>query len=73
VHNAKELRCPRGLAHFDQIIARLAGMADRFATALDCADTGFLPDGILDQLPLPSRLGAHQNRRHRPAIRPMTC
>jgi len=58
VHNAKELRCPRGLAHFDQIIARLAGMADRFATALDCADVSFLPDGILDQLPQPSRLGA---------------
>ena len=33
-------------------------MADRFATALDCADTGFLPDGVLDQLPLPSRAGA---------------
>jgi hypothetical protein len=29
-------------------------MADRFATALDCADIGFLPDGILDELPLPS-------------------
>jgi hypothetical protein len=29
-------------------------MADRFATALDCADTGFLPDGILDQLPMSS-------------------
>src|SRR5216684_2255225 len=58
VHNTKELRCRRGLEHFGEIIARLAGMADRFATALDCADTGFLPDGILDQLPLPSRAGA---------------
>ena len=28
-------------------------MADRFATTLDCADIGFLPDGILDELPLP--------------------
>jgi len=58
VHNTKELRCRRGLENFGEIIARLAGMADRFATALDCADTGFLPDGILDQLPLPSRAGA---------------
>ena len=33
-------------------------MADRFATMLDCADISFLPDGILDQLPLPSQLGA---------------
>ena len=58
VHNTKELRCRRGLEHFGDIISRLAGMADRFATALDCADTGFLPDGVLDQLPLPSRAGA---------------
>src|SRR6266550_6925345 len=35
----------------------LAAMADRFATALDCADTGFLPDGLLDELPLPARSG----------------
>ncbi|MGH3304571.1 MAG: hypothetical protein ACRDOK_23410 [Streptosporangiaceae bacterium] len=58
VHNTRELRCRRGLENFPEIIARLAGMADRFATALDCADTGFLPDGILDHLPLPSRAGA---------------
>ena len=58
VHNTKELRCRRGLDNFDQIITRLAGMAGRFATTLDCADTSFLPDGILDQLPLPSQLGA---------------
>jgi hypothetical protein len=58
VHNAKELRCRRSLDNFDQIIARLAGMADRFATALDCADVGFLPDGLLDALPLPVQSGA---------------
>jgi hypothetical protein len=32
-------------------------MADRFASALDCADTGFLPDGVLDELPLPAQAG----------------
>src|SRR6266567_5818473 len=57
VHNAKELRCRRSLENFAEIIARLAGMADRFATTLDCADTGFLPDGVLDELPLPARSG----------------
>lgn len=57
VHNAKELRCRRSLDNFDQIIDRLAGIAGRFATALDCADTGFLPDGFLDELPLPARTG----------------
>ena len=57
VHNTKELRCRRSLENFAEIITLLAGMADRFATALDCADTGFLPDGVLDQLPLPSQAG----------------
>ena len=57
VHNAKELRCRRSLENFAEIITRLAGMADRFATTLDCADIGFLPDGVLDELPLPARTG----------------
>jgi hypothetical protein len=58
VHNTKELRCRRGLDNFCEIITRLAGMAERFATTLDCADISFIPDGILDELPLPSRSGA---------------
>ncbi len=33
-------------------------MAGRFATALDCADVSFIPDGVLDELPLPSTIGA---------------
>ncbi len=57
VHNTKELRCRRSLENFAQIITLLAGMADRFATTLDCADIGFLPDGVLDELPLPARTG----------------
>src|SRR5213078_4955039 len=60
VHNTKELRCRRSLENFAEIIARLAGMADRFATTLDCADTGFLPDGVLDELPLPAQAGARR-------------
>jgi hypothetical protein len=58
VHNTKELRCRRSLENFPQIITRLAGMAKRFATTLDCADISFLPDGMLDQLPQPARIGA---------------
>jgi hypothetical protein len=57
VHNTKELRCRRSLENFAEIITLLAGMADRFATALDCAGTGFLPDGVLDELPLPAQAG----------------
>jgi hypothetical protein len=57
VHNTRELRCRRSLENFAEIITLLAGMADRFATALDCADIGFLPDGVLDELPLPAQAG----------------
>ncbi len=58
VHNTRELRCRRGVGNFPCIHALLAGIAGRFATALDCADTAFIADGLLDQLPLPSRIGA---------------
>jgi hypothetical protein len=44
--------------NFPEVITRLAGMAGRFATTLDCADISFLADGTLDELPLPSRPGA---------------
>ena len=52
------LRCRRSLENFDQIIGQLAAIADRFTAALDCADIGFLPDGVLDELPLPAQAGA---------------
>jgi len=58
VHNTKALPTGRGLDKFPEIIARLAGMAGRFCTVLDCVDTGFIPDGTLDELPLPARIGA---------------
>ena len=57
VHNTRELHCRRSLEHFPEIITRLAGMAERFATTLDCADITFIADGTLDELPLPSELG----------------
>jgi hypothetical protein len=58
VHNTKELRCGRVLERFPDIIARLAGMTERFCTMLDCVDVGFLPDRTLEELPTPSRIGA---------------
>jgi len=57
-HNTRQLGCGRTLERFPQIVARLAGMCQRFCTALDCVDIGFLPDGTLDQLPLPAQVGA---------------
>ena len=54
VHNTKELKCRRGIDMFGEIVTRLAGMAERFCTALDCVDIGFLPDHTLDELPTAS-------------------
>jgi hypothetical protein len=58
VHNTRQLGCGRVLARFPEIVGRLAGMVDRFTSMLDCVDVGFVPDGVLDQLPLPSQIGA---------------
>jgi len=57
-HNTAQLRCGRMIEKFPEIVTQLAGIADRFATALDCVDTGFIGDGILDELPDGSTLGA---------------
>jgi hypothetical protein len=58
VHNTAELRCGRMIEKFPEIVSRLADIAEQFATALDCVDTGFIGDGILDELPTGSSLGA---------------
>ena len=63
-HNTKALGTGRVLDRFPDIVARLAGMLERFCTTLDCVDVAFLPDGILDQLPQPSTIGTHPCRRH---------
>jgi hypothetical protein len=70
VHNTKELRCRRSLENFPEIIIRLAGMAERFATTLDCADVSFLPDGHARRSSpaVPDR--RHPHRRHRPEQAP---
>lgn len=58
VYNTKELNCRRGIDMFGEIVARLAGMAERFCSALDCVDIGFIPDNTLDDLPTPPTSGA---------------
>jgi len=57
VHNTRTLHTGRLLENFPAIVARLAAMVDRFTSMLDCVDVAFLPDGILDHLPIPSQLG----------------
>jgi hypothetical protein len=58
VHNTRALGCGRVLERFPEIVTRLGTMVDRFTTMLDCVDIGFLPDGILDELPTASQIGA---------------
>lgn len=58
MHNTRALHTGRALEKFPEIVTRLAGMVDRFTTMLDCVDVGFLPDGILDQLPTPLQIGS---------------
>lgn len=58
VHHTKALRTGRVLPKCPAIVARLAGMVDRFTSMLDCVDVAFLPDGILDRLPVASQIGA---------------
>jgi hypothetical protein len=58
VHNTKALGCGRAVEKFPEIVAQLTGMVDQFTSMLDCVDIGFLPDDTLDQLPLPSQIGA---------------
>ena len=57
-HHTKQLGCGRTLDKLAQITTRLRGTVDRFTSMLDCVEIGFLPDGILDQLPAPSKLAA---------------
>jgi hypothetical protein len=57
-HNTRDLGCGRVLDRWGVIAARLGDMAERFCTGLDCVDVAFLPDGLLDELPTPSQLGA---------------
>lgn len=59
------------LEKFPEIISRRSAMLDRFATALDCVDIGFIADHqILDRLSqaLPTR--QLSGGRHRPEQAP---
>jgi hypothetical protein len=57
-HNTADLRCGRVLEHYSEITARLRTMAEAFCTTLDCVDVSFIPDGLLDELPKATTLGA---------------
>lgn len=58
VHNARELRCGIRVDRFPKIVTALKAIARRFMTVLGCVDASFIDDGTLDNLSLPSMLGA---------------
>lgn len=45
----------RGMTSRSISVMRLTGMAEQFCTTLDCVDVGFIPDRLLDDLPLGPR------------------
>ncbi len=56
-HNSKALGVGRVLDKFPEIVARLAGMLERFCTTVDCVDVSFIADGILEELARSSVIG----------------
>ncbi|MBL6961922.1 MAG: hypothetical protein ISR59_12520 [Anaerolineales bacterium] len=57
VHNTKALSCGRSLPKLPQMVAELKQILERFLDALQCVDSSFLPDGILDELSQPGYVG----------------
>lgn len=57
-HNVRDLRCRLGVAYFLEVMGELRKMVDRFVEVLDCLDTAFIDEGLLDELGQPGVLGA---------------
>ena len=56
VHNTKTLKTGRALEKFPEIVARLAGMAARFCTMLDCGRSPNSPGRRSSNSPGPGRV-----------------
>jgi len=56
-HNTEELQCGRSLEKFPTIVSLLKAILERFMTTLSCIDQCFIADDMLEQLPLPVRVG----------------
>jgi hypothetical protein len=76
-HNTRQLGCGRAPDRLPQIVARLAGTCQRFCTALDCVDIGFIPgSGARSPRPGPAARCTHlvtpgrrRARQNQPAVR----
>jgi hypothetical protein len=56
-HNAKDLKCGRVIDKFPDIVTKLQELLERFMKAIDCVDSAFIADELLDELPLPAYAG----------------
>ncbi len=57
VHNTQELQCGRSLEKFPRIVVQAKEILERFMNALSCIDQCFIADSMLEELPIPSRVG----------------
>jgi hypothetical protein len=56
--DARELRCSRDIGQFAKAVTRLREILERFLEALSCMDECFVSGEDLDNLSLPSQVGA---------------
>jgi len=58
VHNVRGLKHGNGLARWLPVVTHLKEVLDRFLEVVQCADSATLDDGIWEQLPKPTAVGA---------------
>ena len=56
--DARELRCGRDIGQFAKAVTKLREILERFLEALSCMDECFVSGEVLDNLSLPSQVGA---------------
>lgn len=56
--DARERRCGRDIGQFAKAVTRLREILERFLEARSCTDECFVSGGVLDNLSLPSQVGA---------------
>lgn len=57
-HNTKNLHCGKLINRFGAIAETLKSILERFVQSLHCLDASFIDAGLLENLPLPVRVGA---------------
>jgi hypothetical protein len=58
--DARELRCGRDIGQFAKAVTKLREILERFLDALSCIEACFVSEDVLDNLALPSQVGAQR-------------